>query len=250
MTKFSDHFSAQAQTYLNSRPTYPESLFNFLVSLVENRHRVWDAATGNGQAAIDLVNYFDEVWASDASEKQIHHAQPHPKIKYTVQPCERVTYPNEYFDMITVAQALHWFQHPAFFAEAKRVLKPGGIFAAWCYERQETNDAAINAILKTYTHDIVGPFWPSEINFVWEKYKTIAMPFSEIPAPEFSMVLKWPMQNFKNYLMSWSATQRYIEKHGKNPLDLIAQDLKHAWPNAEAPVEMNWNIFLKVGRHV
>jgi len=250
LTKFSDHFSNQAKTYSSVRPTYPRKLFEFLVSHVQTPHRAWDAATGNGQAAIDLANYFDEVLASDASQKQIDHAQPHSKIKYSVHPSENTPYPHASFDMVTVAQALHWFKHEAFFGEVKRVLKPGGIFAAWCYERQQTTDAAINAILKTYTYDIVGSFWPAEINFVWEKYKTIAMPFAEISAPEFSIVLKWTLQNFKDYLMSWSATQLFIEKHGKNPLDLIATDLDRAWPHPNHPIEMNWNIFLKVGRHV
>ena len=144
-TKFKDLFSTNSKEYASSRPKYPRSLFEFLVGLVRHRNLAWDCATGNGQAAVVLSEYFEEVIASDASKEQIENAESRKNIRYEVFPAERTNVADSSVDLITIAQALHWFDLDDFYKEAKRVLRKDGnegdcgggggcgVIAAWAY---------------------------------------------------------------------------------------------------------------------
>ena len=55
---FKDRFSGHAAEYALYRPHYPKELFQYLASLAPNRDAAWDCATGNGQAAEMLAEYF------------------------------------------------------------------------------------------------------------------------------------------------------------------------------------------------
>ena len=161
MSRFKDHFSAAASDYARFRPGYPPQLFEWLTSLCPQRQLALDVATGNGQAAVALAQHFEQVIASDASAAQLAQAMPAANIDYRCEPAERSSLPDASVDLLVVAQALHWFDLPAFCAEAQRLLKPNGVIAVWCYGQLQ-GDTAINAILARYYHDIVGPFWPPE----------------------------------------------------------------------------------------
>src|ERR1043166_9820982 len=130
---FKDHFSAQASDYAKFRPGYPSELFEYLGSVAPSRTLAWDCATGNGQAAVELAEVFDRVIATDASEKQIANAQPDARVEYRVAPAENSGLESGTVDLIMVAQALHWFDLPRFYDEARRVLKPNGALAASAY---------------------------------------------------------------------------------------------------------------------
>jgi ubiquinone/menaquinone biosynthesis C-methylase UbiE len=113
---FKDHFSGHADSYEAYRPDYPEALFAYLASLVPARKFAWDCATGNGQAAVALMPWFDRVIATDASRKQLDEARDADRITYLAAPAERTPLPDASVDLVTVAQALHWFNLPAFYA--------------------------------------------------------------------------------------------------------------------------------------
>jgi ubiquinone/menaquinone biosynthesis C-methylase UbiE len=159
---FKDHFSGHSGSYAEYRPRYPNSLFSFLSASCGNHRLAWDCATGNGQAALALTPYFERVIASDASEKQINEADKHPVIEYRVARAEASGLDEHSIDLITVAQAMHWFDIPAFMDEAKRVLVPGGILAIWSYERCQVNPDCDEAINELYL-DIVNAYWPSSM---------------------------------------------------------------------------------------
>src|SRR4249919_1013204 len=142
---FKDHFSGHAAAYAQARPTYPAELFAWLASQCPRHELVWDAGCGNGQASVALAAHFQRVFASDPSATQIDAAMPHPSVRYSVEPAERCSLPDHCADLVTVAQALHWFDHAAFYAEVRRVLKPGGVIAAWCYERSSVS-LAVDAV--------------------------------------------------------------------------------------------------------
>ncbi|TXH78069.1 MAG: class I SAM-dependent methyltransferase, partial [Thiothrix sp.] len=120
---FKDHFSNVAKTYANYRPQYPAELYTWLANISPSTESVWDCACGTGQASLGLAEHFQQVIATDASAQQIAVAEPHPKIEWRVASAEASGLADHSVDLITVAQALHWFDLEQFYAEAQRVLK-------------------------------------------------------------------------------------------------------------------------------
>lgn len=241
---FADHFSLQSKTYAEFRPEYPPAVFAWLSGLCKGHDLCWDVATGNGQAAKELTRFFSRVYASDASEKQIAQSAPRDNIHYAVEPAEKSSLEMHSADLITVAQAIHWFDHARFYAEVKRVAKPGGVLAAWGYGLHTINPAVDDIVNKYYSY-IVGAYWPPERILVEQHYRTLPFPFKEIPAPEFSLVDNYSLEQLMGYLASWSSTQRFIKERGEDPMRLIATDLKKAW-GREARREIRWPLFFKV----
>ncbi len=245
--KDKDHFSGHADRYEASRPTYPEALFAYLSSLCPHRGLAWDCATGNGQAAVVLAPYFSTIIATDASQKQIDHARPRENVQYRVAPSDGAPLADASVDLVTVAQALHWFDLPRFYTEVRRVARPDGIIAVWCYQLH-TVTAEVDSVVERYYADIVGADWPPERRLVEEGYTTLAFPFDEMAPPPFQMVHRWDMNQVLGYLDSWSATQRYQKRTGADPLDLIRGELASAWGDPEKARDVTWPLHLRVGR--
>lgn len=242
---FSDHFSAVSSSYAAFRPRYPQPLFAWLAEIAPSRQLAWDCATGSGQAAVDLAAHFQQVVATDASPDQIATARPHPQVRYQVALAESSGLTPGTIDIVTVAQALHWFDCPRFFAEVKRVLRPQGVLAAWTYGLMFTGDDAIDAVVHTYYDDIVGPYWPQERALVASGYATIDFPFTPIQPPDFEMVTDWSLSELLGYLGTWSASRRYLEAQGHDPLDRIRAPLAAAWGAEHRP--LRWPLALRVG---
>ena len=231
--KDKDHFSGHADRYQASRPTYPVALFAYLSSLCLDRGLAWDCATGNGQAAVSLAAYFSRVFATDASQKQIDHACHHENIQYCVAPADVSTLADASVDLVTVAQAVHWFDLPRFYAEARRVARPNGVIAVWCYQLH-TITAEIDAIVDHFYADIVGGRLASgapagrggvqDDRVPVRRSGTAAIP--DGPSVELE-------PRVLGYLESWSATQRYLKRTGANPLDPIRGELATAWGEPE-----------------
>ncbi len=246
MTGFKDHFSLQSGAYAEFRPVYPPELFRFLASQCTQAKFCWDVATGNGQAAQALVEHFTHVYASDASAHQLSHAPPHMRIRYAIEPAEKTALADQSCDLVTVAQAIHWFRHDDFYAEVRRVLKPGGLIAVWGYGLHSVDDL-VDSVIQKYYSEIVGPFWPPERKYIEERFETLPFPFITLATPQFEITAEYTLGEMLGYLTSWSATQRYIKQQGKNPLALITSDLKQAWGAAEKRV-LRWPIYLKLGK--
>jgi len=240
---FKDHFSEQSADYARHRPRYPEDLFAFLAGLTARHALAWDCATGNGQAAIALSAHFERVIATDASAAQIDAALAHPGVSYRVAPAEASGLDAHSIDLITVGQALHWFDHARFFAEARRVAAPGGILAAWCYELCEVS-AACDAVVATLYADIVGAYWPPERRLIEARYADIAMPGTPLEPPRFAMHLDWTVADMLGYLRTWSACKRYRADRGDDPVAHIEADLRAAWGAARRPV--SWPLTVRV----
>lgn len=247
MENFKDNFSTQSDAYHKYRPSYPKELFEYLSSLCNSHDLAWDCGTGNGQSAAGLANYFQKVYATDPSEPQIKNAVSHPKIFYKVEKAENNSLKNNSVDLITVAQALHWFDFDLFYSEVNRVLKPKGIFAAWTYGLPQIS-LEIDAVTHHFHDTIVGEFWQKENQFVSDEYKTIPFPFNEIETPSFQFQKKITLEDLKGLFLSWSATQRYKDQNGTNPVSEIENDLQDLWKNSKKTKLATWNIFLKVGR--
>jgi SAM-dependent methyltransferase len=245
---FSDHFSGVSSAYAEFRPRYPESLFAWLVELPGRRNLAWDCATGSGQAAVGLASRFDRVIATDASAEQVGAATPHPRVDYRVAPAEASGLQSESVDLVTVAQALHWLDRRAFFAEARRVLRSDGVLAAWTYGNPRLDDAQADLVLQGFTSETVGPYWPPERALVDSEYRTIDFPFAEIEPPALEMKAQWPLPALLGYIGTWSATTSFRAAQAYDPLPGLAAALQRFWGDPETPRRIEWPLTLRVGR--
>jgi SAM-dependent methyltransferase len=244
-----DNFSAQAAQYALYRPEYPEALYAFLLQHVPARRAAWDCATGSGQAAAELSKHFGVVHATDLSAAMLAQAPALPNVRYAVCPAEQSALADDSVDLITVAQAYHWFRFDAFMAEARRVLRPGGLLAVWGYNLPTITPAVDERLQHFYTH-IVGPYWDAERRYVDERYRTV--PFgvaTEIPCPAFDHATQWTLPQLLGYQDSWSATQHYIRARSTNPVQAFAPELQRVWGDAER-LPVWFPIFMRAGRFV
>ena len=245
---FKDHFSSIAAQYAAYRPSYPQELFDYLVSLCAERRLAWDCACGNGQATLPLADRFQSVLGSDASAKQIGSAPLHPRVRYRVAPAEDSGLEAGSADLVTVAQALHWLDLPRFYAEVERVLKAGGVLAVWTYTSPHLDDPHLDGLLQRFNHETVGPSWPKERRLVEEGYRSLPFPFPELEGPEFQLQQHWNLSHLLGYVRSWSATQRFIGEHGVDPVMALGAMLAEGWGDGEAPRRIWWPLPLRVGR--
>ncbi|HUM47823.1 MAG TPA: class I SAM-dependent methyltransferase [Chitinophagales bacterium] len=242
-----DNFSRQSNDYAKFRPHYPKELFDFLIPLVPEHQVAWDVATGNGQVANALADYFEEVKATDISANQLKHAIQKTNIKYSVEPAEHSSFADSTFDLITVAQAIHWFQFDAFYREVRRTLKPHGIIAVIGYPLF-TIDNIIDEIILHFYSETLHNCWDPERKYLDEMYSTIPFPFPEIKTPDFSMTYEWTLDELIGFLKTWSAVQHYMSKHHENPVDLVRKDLTAIWKNNEKK-PAHFPVILRVGRN-
>ncbi len=248
MTGFSDHFGAVAGSYADFRPGYPPELFAWLAAQCAGHELAWDCGAGSGQASVALAAHFARVHATDASADQVAHAEPHPCVEYRVAPAEQSGLPDRSADLVTVAQALHWFDLPAFYAEVRRALKPGGVIAAWTYGVHVTEGDDVNAVVRHFYEHVVGPCWPPERRHVENGYRELPFPFTRIAAPEFTMQVRWPLAQLLGYLGSWSATARYRKLNGSDPLPALRQQLLPLWGDPAQARSVSWPLSLLAGR--
>jgi len=245
---FKDHFSRLAAQYSAFRPTYPEAVFEYLAGQCRQRQLAWDCACGNGQATVALAGHFESVIGTDASAQQIASAAARPGITYRVAPGERSGLAAATVDLVTVAQALHWLDLPLFFAEVARVLRPGGVLAVWTYGVLHVEGTDIDHLIQEYYGAIVGPYWPPERRLVDAGYQGIVFPFTPLAPPSFSMRERWSRDRLMGYVRTWSATARYVEQNGVDPVVALEERLAPEWPDKDALREISWPLTLRVSR--
>lgn len=242
-----DNFSTQASTYQKFRPIYPSSLYHEIFHHVPDTKTAWDCGTGNGQVALVLADHFAKVAATDISEKQLKNAPAKSNIEYQCCRAEQTNFPNHYFDLITVAQAIHWFDFNPFFEEVKRVAQPGGLLAVWGYGLLRINPN-INERIDHFYKNIIGEYWDAERKLVDESYSTIPFPFPEIKTSHsFYIETEWNRSQLEGYLNTWSSVQKYIAKNNSNPVDSFMSEIISVWPEDEIK-QVRFPLFLRLGR--
>ncbi len=241
-------FSTVAREYANFRPGYPPELFAWLARTAPRRDAVWDCGCGSGQASTALAEYFHVVHATDVAPEQIAAARSHARVKYSVASAEHSGLAATSVDLVTVAQALHWFDVEAFYAEARRVARPGALLAVWNYPRPRLVDAHLDRRFLDFYSGVVGPYWPPERRHIEANYTTLSFPFDELPHPEFGLTLRWNLEQLLGYVSSWSATTRYRKARGEDPVPILRASLQDAWPGEGAIVEILLPIGLRAGR--
>ncbi len=248
MTGFSDHFAPVASQYAAARPGYPPALFAWLAAQCADHALAWDCATGSGQAAVALGAHFAGVIATDASAAQLAQANAHPRVAYRLAPAEQSGLDDGSVDLVTVAQALHWFDLPRFHAEVRRVLKPGGVVAAWSYGIARIEDAAVDALTRDFYHRALAPYWPPERHHVETGYRELAFPFPALPVPALRMAATWTLGELLGYARSWSATARLTAARGEAPWQSFASRLAEGWGDAERTLTITWPLTVLAGR--
>ncbi len=244
--RFKDHFSGHASDYAKFRPHYPQELFVYLARLTAEKECAWDCATGNGQAAVALGEFFRHVIATDASEKQIANALAHDRVTYRVAPAEKSELERDSVDLVTAAQALHWFDREAFFTEAKRVLKPSGILAFWSYNLFKISPE-IDRLVEIFYRETVGPYWDFDRQLVESGYRTIAVPFNELQTPDFHMQAEWSLEDVVGYLRTWSAAKAFITAHAFDPVSDLSDQLRSVWATTKIRI-VTWPLSVRAGR--
>lgn len=244
---FRDHFSKHSPDYAAYRPHYPSALFVWLAGQVERRELAWDAGAGTGQASVALAEHFRRVIATDASAAQIEQAEPHPRVEYRVARAEASGLPAGVADLVMAAQALHWFDVNAFFAEARRVAVPGGVVAVCTYGRLETGVRALDRVFDRFYDDVVGPWWPPERRLVETGYATLAFPFAELAPPAFEMAARWTLRELLGYVGTWSATVRLRAATAVDPTQKLEVEAAPAWGAVERR-EVRWPLAVRAGR--
>lgn len=246
---FKDHFSGHARDYATYRPGYPDDLIDFVAALPRRRGTVWDAGTGSGQAATALAERFERVIGTDPSTQQIDNADPHPRVEYRVAPAEASGLPDASIDLVTVAQAFHWFDFERFFAEVRRVLAPGGAVALWSYNLARV-DPEVDAWIDHLAHGVLGSWWPPERRWVDEEYRTIPFPFPEVPAPAFHLQEDWDLDRYFLFIRTWSALRRYTSATGRDPIEETRPRIETAWGDPATVRTVKWPIFLRASQPV
>ena len=241
-----DNFSSSSDKYALYRPTYPQAIYDFLYPLIKEKQVAWDCGTGSGQIAQELAHVFEKVYATDISQAQIDNATQAENISYSVQPAESTNFENDSFDLITVAQAVHWFDFEKFNQEVKRVGKPGSIIALIGYELNNITPE-VDAVVWHFYKNIIGSYWDPERKYLELKYQTIPFPFRELETPEIQNIKLWKLDQLMGYLNTWSAVKHFINKEGRNPLNEIEEDLRKAWGNQEVR-KVSFPIIFKAGR--
>ncbi len=250
LIQFKDYFSKAANSYANYRPHYPEALFEYLATQVQEHQAAWDCATGNGQVASSLTPHFQQIYATDGSEEQIHHAFHHNKIEYSVAVAEQAPLEDRSVNLITVAEAVHWFNLEQFYQEVRRVSKPGGIIAIWgyWYFNSLSEEEHLDRVFREFFTTVVDPFWDEEIKLLIQKYQTIPFPFAELKTPLFTMELQWNMKDFLEYLNSWSAIQKIIAVQSQQPILEFSKCLAEAWGDPDRKILFQWPLHMRLGR--
>jgi SAM-dependent methyltransferase len=242
-----DAFGSRATTYAAFRPDYPAALLDFVAGLPARRLLAWDCATGNGQAAVALAERFDEVIATDVSERQLAQAKPHPRVQYRRAAAERSGIPDACVDLVTVAQAMHWFDLPRFYAEVVRVLAPGGALAAWSYGDAQLPDPRLTEAVRRFDRETLDVWWLAGREHVRNGYRDLPFPFPEVAAPAFVLEREWSLLDLLGYLRSWSAVAACVEASGKDPVAELEPELAALWGPPETLHRVRWPLSLRAG---
>lgn len=240
-----DLFSGHAKDYAAFRPVYPKTLYDFIYQFVERFDKAWDGGTGNGQVARVLADSFTKVHATDISIQQIENAFTAPNIQYHLTGVEQTDFSNDSFDLITIGQAIHWFDRDKFYKEVNRVGKQRGIIAAFGYNPVRFSPSFDEALNRFY-YDVIYPYWDKERKVVEDQYRSISFPFEEMEAPEFKIRLDWSLQDLQGYITTWSAVQNFIRENGYNPVDDFVEGVKPLWKKESESVY--FPVFLRIGR--
>jgi ubiquinone/menaquinone biosynthesis C-methylase UbiE len=240
-------FSPVAEAYAQARPGYPPELFAWLAGQSPGRELAWDTATGSGQAAVGVAEHFARVVATDVSEAQLRHARTHPRVEYRVGRAEASGLADGSVDLAVSAAAIHWFDLPSYYAELRRVLRPGGVMAAWSYHVGRVS-APFGEALWPFYRDIVGPYFAPGARMVDAGYAAIEFPGTPLTSPVFESVVHWTLGQTVEFIRTWSGVHAYLEATGEDPVPPVERRLRSLFGSPDEGRELRFPLHLRVSR--
>lgn len=240
-----DRFSTQADLYARYRIDYPPALYDWLLPRVSGRQRAWDCATGNGQVPTVLARHFTHVDATDISQTQLAQAPALPNVTYQESPAEHTPFSAASFDLVTVAQAVHWFEPETFNQEVRRVLRPGGVVVEWGYNLLQVGPE-LDPLIREFHDETMRPYWDANRWHVLDEYARLPFPFEAVEHARFKVRRQWSAEWFLNYVRTWSSAAKYQKQHGEDAALLIADELTRRWGEGER--EVTFPVFLRAGQ--
>lgn len=246
--KMKDLFSDSSALYHQARPTYPHQVIEEILNHVTSRQFAWDCGAGSGQFTQLVAPYFEQVVATDLSSQQLHQAPYFDNVSYQVQQAEQTSFADQSFDLITVAQAIHWFNFDAFYGEVQRTLKKDGVLAVVGYGLVQTGDTELNGLIDHLYRDVLGEYWDIERKHIDHSYQCIPFPFEEQASPELLMQLSWSAAQFVGYLNTWTGLKHHRTQNAADdyvdPLTAIIDYLE----NKNAYIDIHFPVFLRIGK--
>ena len=239
-----DLFSQNSQLYKQARPDYPHSVIHEILKHTPEHSFAWDCGAGSGQCTPLLVPYCEQNVATDLSESQLQSAPYFENVSYQIQIAEQTIFANQSFDLISVAQAIHWFDFEKFYAEVRRTLKLNGLLAVVGYGLLEIQDQQVNTMIQALYYEKLAGCWDAERRYIDEAYQTIPFDFDEITVPKFSMTYQWTAAQLLKYLSTWSAIKNYQDQYAEHALLDLAEYLQ----DLEQEFEITFPVFLRLGR--
>ena len=245
---FLDYFSDKADLYAQARPRYPDALFQFIAAAAPDTASVWDCGTGSGQAAVSLAQHFRVVYASDPSGEQIAQAIPAPNVHYSTQPAEATDFADNQFDAVCVAQALHWFDLPRFFAEVRRVMKPDALLAVWGYH-WFTVAPDFDAAFQQLILEAVAADWAPQNQLLWDGYRAVRLPFAPVETPVLQIEAMWNLYQLQTYVHTWSAVRRCMARQGDEFFTNAFREFEWLWGDPARPRLVAMPLHILAGRN-
>lgn len=240
-------FGTDSEQYNKFRPHYPAELFEYLAGVAPSNELAWDCGCGTGQVSVPLSNYFEQVVATDISEGQIKKAEVKDNIIYRASAEGSSGLNKNSVDLVTCAQALHWFDLKKFYKEVNRVLKPGGVVAVWTYNLFRVNKK-LDELIDNFYFDNIYNYWPEQRKDVEKGYAKLEFPYTKISVPQFSMEVEWTLDHLKGYINTWTGVQNYIELECFSPLEFIEGELKNLWGDKKTKKRITWPLMVIVGK--
>lgn len=222
-------FAQGTDRYDRARPGYSVEALDRLCSQagIGEGTRVLDLAAGTGKLTRCLVERGAEVVAVEPSAAMRGtFARVTPGVEVHEGTAERIPMPAAAFDVVTVAQAFHWFDVEPAMREIARVLRPGGVLALVWNERDE-QDEFVERL-----HHLAR--WPFRIFHDWREELDKDPAFD----PAERTVLTWRDELTHDQVVERISTFSYISAMDKGPREELLARVRDMVVAAPEPVDL------------
>ena len=201
-----EKFSNKADNYAKGRPDYPVAVVDFIKTLIDEQPIIADIGAGTGKFTKLIADLGYQVFAVEPNQDMFNQLQitvaDVPNAKTVLATSEATTLADQSIDIITVAQALHWFDLEKFKVECQRILKPNGwVVAMYNNGVDARNNQAqhrIDATKDFFVQPVIKEF-RTPITYNREKWLASAMSRSYSPLPDDENYDEFMQQAIKTF---------------------------------------------------